>query len=471
MHQFGDRYHFLRNRFLGLYRKQGDAQVAEPWRIAAEPLRISKSIYKTIEQLGECLLKFNTAANRLYFGSVHKQLPAYIQEYLELGKPEHIIKLMRQNRFKNQLPNIIRPDILVTDEGLSITELDSVPGGMGFVAAMSKAYSELGAQIIGGPDGMIKGFSQIFQSLAESPEEQIPKVAVIVSDEAASYRAEMEVLCQFIRDHKMLDISVCHPRDYHLYGDKSFINIDGTMIEINCIYRFFELFDLPNIPKHELMLYGARHKQVSMTPPPKANIEEKMLLSFLWNPGLEEYWINELGQECYSFLKECVAPTWILDPRPVPPHASITNLDINGMPTRDWQEIAQRNSFHQFVIKPSGFSELAWGSRGVHIGKSQSHNKWDEFLTGALNSFEHTPYVLQRYQNSKSVCIDYFQSDTGLVKTLTGRVRLCPYFFCNKVSVHLGGILATITPMDSYLIHGTSTSVLTVCQSDELGGL
>jgi hypothetical protein len=45
-------------------------------------------------------------------------MPTFVSQYLEQGKPEHIIKLMRQNRFKSAVPHVIRPDLLLTEDGL-----------------------------------------------------------------------------------------------------------------------------------------------------------------------------------------------------------------------------------------------------------------------------------------------------------------------------------------------------------------
>ena len=39
------------------------------------------------------------------------------------------VQLQRAAALKNDLPRVIRPDLLVTDHGLALTELDSVPGG------------------------------------------------------------------------------------------------------------------------------------------------------------------------------------------------------------------------------------------------------------------------------------------------------------------------------------------------------
>ena len=45
-------------------------------------------------------------------------------------------------RFKSQLPGIIRPDVIVTEDGFAVTELDSVPGGFGLTSQLMNLYAE-----------------------------------------------------------------------------------------------------------------------------------------------------------------------------------------------------------------------------------------------------------------------------------------------------------------------------------------
>ena len=51
----------------------------------------------------------------------------------------------RMKRFRADLPGVIRPDIIPTQDGMVITELDSVPGGIGFTACMSQLYARVSA--------------------------------------------------------------------------------------------------------------------------------------------------------------------------------------------------------------------------------------------------------------------------------------------------------------------------------------
>ncbi len=119
------------------------------WRLSPEPFPLSPQTYAAIERLGPDLLAFYRTLATLYQRSVRGTAPAFIAEYLDLGKPEAIVKLGRQNRFKSDIPAVIRPDLIMTEQGFIASELDSIPGGLGFVGAMAQAYCELGYDTIG----------------------------------------------------------------------------------------------------------------------------------------------------------------------------------------------------------------------------------------------------------------------------------------------------------------------------------
>jgi hypothetical protein len=115
-----------------------------------------------------------------------------------------------------------------------------------------------------------------------------------------------------------------------------------------------------------------------------------------------------------------------------------------------------------YVIKPSGFSQLAWGSRGVRIGDDLTREEWAAVIDVALTSYDRTPYVLQRFHKGKRVKQTYLDRDRDEIREYEGRVRLCPYYFVTgEESVVLGGVLATIAPADKRLIHGMADAVMT----------
>ncbi len=440
-----------------------------PWRVSPEPFALSPKTVTALETVGRDLLAFYRGLNSLYNRSARGTAPAFIAEYLDRGKPEHIVRLARQNRFKQDIPSVIRPDLLLTDDGFTASELDSVPGGMGFVGALTEAYCKAGIESIGGAQGMAKGFAAM---LAHVSGVERPVVAIVVSEESGDYRAELQWLSNAVNDMGTARTIVTSPQDVIFTEDALFVReADGRETKLDAIYRNFELFDLLNVPKQELMLYAARHNRVKMTPPPKATMEEKSSFALFHHPALAALWRAELGKDTYERLRAIFPMTWILDPRELPPQAIVHDLLANGVPVQSFQQLVDLGkSERDYVVKPSGFSELAWGSRGVKIANDLTREEWQAALDEGLASFERTPYILQRFHKGKRIRMPYLNRTDGEIKMFDGRVRLCPYYFVTGESdVTLGGILATIAPADKRLIHGMSDAVMTSSMIKENG--
>jgi hypothetical protein len=213
------------------------------------------------------------------------------------------------------------------------------------------------------------------------------------------------------------------------------------------------------------MLYAARHNRVLMVPPPKATLEEKLSFALFHHPALAALWRTELGKDgkaIYQRLAAIFPKTWVLDPRPLPPQAVIAGLEAQGLPVSDWRTLIELGkSERDYVVKPSGFSELAWGSRGVKIANDLTKEEWTAAIEEGLASFDRTPYILQRFHKGKRIRMPYLDRASDEIKTFDARVRLCPYYFVvAEDTVQLGGILATVAPADKRLIHGMSDAVM-----------
>jgi hypothetical protein len=117
----------------------------------------------------------------------------------------------------------------------------------------------------------------------------------------------------------------------------------------------------------------------------------------------------------------------------------------------------------QLVVKPSGFSELAWGSRGVSVGHDLSEEEWRAAIDLALQSFPSTPYILQKFHKGKKVEIEYYDFEKERLVQMEGRVRLSPYYFVAGKEAHLGGVLGTIVSLEKKLIHGMVDAVMVPC--------
>jgi hypothetical protein len=414
------------------------------WRISPEPFALGENLTKEIESLGRVLLQFYRAANLLYRKSVEGKQPEWVARWLDQGKPAGLIELQRSLTFRNDVPRVIRPDILLTENGFAITELDSVPGGIGLTAWLNQTYSKSEirnpkSEIIGGADGMIRGFEAIFGA--------VERAHIVVSREAATYKPEMVWLADQMRNVQ------CGVRntEFHEFWDG------------DAVYRFFELFDLANVANWKKILELAANKKIRLTPPPKPVFEEKMLFALLWNRNLQNFWRQELGESFLARLKRIFPYTWLVDPTPLPPHAAIPKLHLTN-----WQELKSLSQKdRELILKISGFHEHAWGARGVFLGSDLSHEDWGTAVDRAIADFQTSPFVLQRFERPKPVEAQWFDFAKNELMPMKGRARLCPYYFVagdgDAARPQLGGVLATIVPTDKKIVHGMSDAILAPC--------
>ena len=433
-----------------------------PWRISPEPFWLTPEQYDFLERLGPLILSFYRAANLLYHQSVKGLQPQWVQRYMDAGKPERVVDFGRLNRIKSQLPLVMRPDLILTADGVRITELDSIPGGMGFTAQISKLYAELGYDLIGGADGLVSGF---YEAIRAGMKVEEPVVVIVVSDESENYRMEMDWLAAQLHDSGR-PVFCRHPKE--LYFDDDGLSIhdeSGTSHRVNAIYRFFELFDLPNIPKAELITYFVKKNAVRVTPPLKSYLEEKLWMALLHHPQLLPFWERELGSQAAEELLQLVPRTWVLDSTPAPPHTVIADLQTGGRNVSNWQELeGLSKKERELVIKISGYSELAYESKGVTIGHDVPEEEWTLALRNGLAHFETNPYILQKFHKAARLEARYYDFGEDRMRTMHGRVLLRPYYYvADSKTPKLAGVQAIVAPADKKILHGMTDAVLVPC--------
>lgn len=397
------------------------------WRCSPEPLTMGAAVLEKIRRLGPALQRFNEACNRLYLDSVAGAGPAWIARWLDAGKPADLVSFARERRLRQELPRVIRPDLILTEGGLCLCELDSVPGGIGATAWLQEVYADLGFDVLGGPRGMRDGWERI-----------LPEGDVVVSEEAATYRPEMEWL-----NAGSARVSVARAEGYRARGRP--------------IYRFFEAFDLPNLP-HAAEWRAEVLGGLPMTPPLKPYLEEKLWLALFWLPSLQGRWRELLGEKVQALLREVIPYGWVVSPETLPPHAAIPRLEIHS-----WEEAkAFSQKRRRLALKLSGFSERAWGSRGVVFGHDVPGEEWAAAIDAALADFDAHPHVLQEFQQGALLSARYL-GDGGAMATMQARARLCPYYFLTgEREPRLGAVLATLCPSDKKAVHGMRDAIMTV---------
>ncbi len=400
------------------------------WRWSPEPLRLGRGMVRRLERLGHPLARFQALCGELYRRSAQGSLDGWLAELLDAGKPQWLVDAQRSPALRGRRPRVIRPDLIWTEDGLALTELDSVPGGIGIAAWLAQVYADAGFDVLGGRGGMFEGFASVLPDGGE----------VLISEEAADYRPEMDWFLRQLGGRRL----------------RAAEDWDGGNAPI---YRFFELFDWEAIPGARRMAEASAAGELEVTPPFKPHFEEKLWLALLWSPALARVWRESLRGAHLRLLREIVPHGWVVDPAPLPPHAALPRLDVHG-----WGEVGDfSQKQRRLVLKISGFHELAWGSRGVFVGHDLSSPEWRERLGAALGDHDAQPWILQEFREGRLVRHPVYDAE-GRVEMMTGRVRLCPYYFTDPDgTTTLRGCLATLVPADKKKIHGMRDGVLLPC--------
>ncbi len=444
------------------------------WQLSPQAWPLTSEQVQELEQIGVACLEFHQALETLYQRSVagknllrNKPLVApWVADYLDRGKPADLVAHARDARNRGAFPTVLRPDLLLTDEGFALTELDSVPGGIGLTAFLNRLYGGGDDQsVLGHGDAMIDNFHQSLAGLKS--ELRNPLIAILVSDEAATYRPEMQWLAEQLQ-RRGQRVFCMRPEDVFPLGGELFFDVEGTPEKIDVIYRFFELFDWANIKVGREILESWASGAVAIAPPMRHFQEEKLSLALFHHHLLREFWTESLSGRSFKLLQKLIPRSWIMDPAPLPPGAVLDGPQIGGRMLNDWRDLgAASQKERDLIIKISGFHETAWGARSVVLGSDCSREEWQDGVEQALQLASANLHVLQEYRKPKRVTHPLYRSDDGgapTVRVEAGRLRLCPYYFVVGGQARLSGALATFCPPDKKIIHGMTDAALLPCR-------
>lgn len=412
-----------------------------PFRISPGPVQLSSAAAQQLQSMGSWLRLFYLAMDELYLLSKAGEAPSFIASWLDAGKPQTLLALAQADAFASQIPIIMRPDLLQTLEGWRATELDSIPGSMGLLAFLEQIYSNNWSLL--GHASTAQAFAAALQHLAGAQQQ----IAIVISDECAPYRAETEWLSRKWQEMGVY-IPVLTPAQ--LQVNQHEVRWEGLRLDV--IYRFFELFDLPNVENGTQILRLGAEGKIIVTPPPKPHLEEKMWFAFLHHPQLQFYWENLLPKGVLQALQRLCPPTWLL----THDHVASAGGPLGSLPLLLETSRRQR----PYILKPSGFSPLAWGGHGYSRGKNYTTHRWAQTIADLAAQAKTCPYILQTYQHSIPMVAHYYDFSSARMNHFQGKMRLCPYYFLQGENAVLSGALAAIVPLSKPVIHGMTEAVM-----------
>lgn len=445
------------------------------WQLSPTAWPLTPAQVTELEHIGTACLEFHAALETLYLRSAQNKnllrnkplLAPWVADYLDRGKPAALVAHARDPKNRGAFPTVLRPDLLLTDEGFALTELDSVPGGIGLTAFLNRLYAD-GEQVLGAGDAMIENF---YQSLAGlRPAARNPLVAIVVSDEAGTYRPEMHWLAEQLQ-RAGRRVFCLRPENVFPLGGELFFDVEGTPEKIDIIYRFFELFDWANVPIASEILEAWASGAVAIAPPMRTFQEEKLALALFHHHLLAEFWAESLSARSLKLLRGLIPQSWIMEPATLPPGAILDGPRVGGRMLADWRELAAASQKERdLIIKISGFHETAWGARSVVLGSDCSREEWQQGVEQALALAPTNLHVLQEYRKPKRVFHPLYDAPkegvaaNPVAAEKAGRLRLCPYYFVVGGQARLSGALATFCPPDKKIIHGMVDAALLPCR-------
>ena len=309
---------------------------------------------------------------------------------------------------------------MLTETGFTIAELDNVPGGIGLTHWLNHDLRAVRHTIsLGGAQ----------RDARRLPRDARRRGDIVVSEEAATYRPEMQYLARLsggaLRVHDADDFTFAVRR--HSARLSLFRKLRPRRT---------------SRPRRRSWMPPPRAR-VRVTPPFKPFLEEKLWFALFWLRPLREFWRRELGERHFLELQKHIPYTWILDPTPLPQHAVIPGLEIH-----DWRELA---SFSAKAARSHFENQRLLRTR---LGQPQRHARLrraaqrmaGRAAAGASRTSRITRTSCSAFTKAGSSSSRSSIRPPAISRLMRGRVRLCPYYFVVGGKTRLRGALGNDRP-------------------------
>lgn len=401
-----------------------------PFQISPSPFRLPDGLRVDLAPYGRALVNFYHAADALY-----RAMPKdhRWRRYLDCGKPPDVMEGMGSEAAVNHL--FLRPDFILTEEGITVTEIETSPFGLPLACFLNSAYRSAGEPTLTDHDVFLDRFVQ--EVMGTSPESKV--LCFVLSHHTNRYRGQFEYLKTVLEQRGM--------RVLIIRGDHAELNEQADLFGLkgpeHVFYRAFYLHE--TVGNAALQRFVNTH--AGLLPSPKVHLEEKAILGLLFEPELETWLRQRLGQD-FDILRRIIPPTFVVDKDAGVPASFPADVST-------WQEFARLpRAKRRFVLKISGFHEKASWGKGVTFLDTLSREKCADVLEAAQHSG--TPFVIQSFHKGKKFPWEYFDFDRRDFRTATGRVRLTPYFAVRDGSLLLAK--ATLRENTDY-VHASTDSI------------
>lgn len=366
-------------------RTQYDTGEKIPFLVGPQPLYLSSADGKEVERIGKDVVDFMRVADELYHSEVD------VKYLLDKGKPK-IFQGAGQSRYL-----FVRPDLLITNQGFSICEIETAPFGLALAELLNRAYRSAGFNTMVG-DGVLSQFL-----VKNTPSNG----TIAYSQKTSSYAGQLEFLAKELLSGNGR-LWQAEPADLAL-----------SRYNLN-VYRGFYLHEyLSNLFVNSLVegfLEGGGVVIPSLTP----HMEEKALLALVWDKRWESFLNNQLGGAAFQHLKQVIPPTWVIGQE----HFFAPGLPSGVSSSEGLAALSKAK--RKFVLKKSGFGSGSSWAEGVIFLQEKSTERARVLLSVVCEDTQ-SLYVVQEFRPSQERPMSY-EKDYHTITQMQARIRLTPYF-------------------------------------------
>ncbi len=386
-----------------------------PFRVSPTPLVLSPEQKKEVGKIGPDITGYFRAIDELH------KTDERVREILDTNKPAiFLVDTPIDYLF-------LRPDMVITPKGFSINEVETSPFGLALAEMLNRGYRGEGFETMVGDTALT---DHVHASTPATGE-------IIYTPHTQQYAGQMTFLAD--------EVFSGNDRRWTASPAKERKDTPGS------VYRGFYLSEYDSDPDVKLLLESKIAGKQSISPSPTPHMEEKAVLSFIWDKRFENHLRERLGPAAFNHLRGVIPPTWIVGQEQFFAPGMPNNMDTSlGLATLS-------RSKRTFVLKSSGFDASSSWAQGVHFLHEKSAVDSYEILTNAQKA--RGLHVIQEFTGGLSTPMNY--DEDGNITPMSAKIRLTPYFSAKgKKEGELVAIKATGCERTDY-IHAGSSSINT----------
>lgn len=402
-------------------RQEFDTGKKIPFRVSPRPLYLSKEQKTDIHNIGNDISCYFHVVDEMYVNNM-----GGVRNILDTGKPQIFIGDTSSHYL------FARPDLIITENGFSICEVETSPFGLALAEILNQAYQNAGFETMVASD-----------SLSGQVRQNTPiEGNIIYSKRTQAYSGQMTFLAD-----KVFSGNGRH------WSAQDADNI--TPSSKSNIYRGFYLNEYLSDPAIKILLDRQIVSNDHTIPSPTPYMEEKAILSLIYDKRFEEYLKTRLGDAAFKHLRTVIPPTWIVGQEqffsPGMPNNITSSLELAKL----------SKSKRAYVLKSSGFSENSSWKEGVHFLQRESSDKTLQLLHEAETD-KTGLHIVQEFKKGLNIPMNYESEDEKTEIPMSARIRLTPYFSVTNDDQDGKLIAIKATGCENTdFIHASSTSINT----------